>query len=75
VPGLTLLQKGPTDCVMSECDRETSIMRRLWSTRGRCTTEKKSVHKYKPVFSENVVKLIYSCYFIKIVFFFFEKIN
>jgi hypothetical protein len=27
-------------CGVSECDREASIMRRLWPARGSCTMEK-----------------------------------
>jgi len=30
----SLVQRSPIDCGVSECDRETSIMRRPWSTRG-----------------------------------------
>jgi hypothetical protein len=32
---------SPTECGVSECDREASLMRRLWSTRGCCTMKKK----------------------------------
>jgi len=32
--GLSPFQKIPTDCGVSECDRETSIMRRPWPTRS-----------------------------------------
>jgi hypothetical protein len=28
---------------VSECDREASIVRRLWTTRGCCVIEKKSL--------------------------------
>jgi hypothetical protein len=34
--GLSLVQRSPTECGVSECDREASIMRRLWPTRGCC---------------------------------------
>jgi hypothetical protein len=33
--GLSLVQRSPTDCGVSECDRESSTMRRLWPTGGR----------------------------------------
>jgi len=33
-------QKEQTGCGVSECDREDSIMRRLFPSRGRCTMEK-----------------------------------
>ena len=32
--GWSLDQRGPTDCGVSECDREASIMRRPWPTGG-----------------------------------------
>ena len=28
----SLVQRGPTECGVSECDRESSIMRRPWPT-------------------------------------------
>jgi hypothetical protein len=39
--GQSLVHGGPTECRMSECDPEASIMRRLWPTRGCCTVGKK----------------------------------
>ena len=32
----SLVQKSPTDCGVSECDREASIIRRPWPTGGCC---------------------------------------
>jgi hypothetical protein len=40
-PGWSPVQRSPTDCGVSECDRETSVMKRPWPTRGCCVTEKK----------------------------------
>jgi hypothetical protein len=34
VSGLSLLRKSPTECGVSECDREALIMRRSWPTEG-----------------------------------------
>jgi hypothetical protein len=34
VSGRSLVQRSPIDCGASECDREASIMRRPWPTRG-----------------------------------------
>ena len=34
VSGWSLVQKSPSDCGVSECDREASVMRRPWPTRG-----------------------------------------
>jgi hypothetical protein len=34
--GWSLVQRSPTECVVSECDREASTMRRPWPTRGCC---------------------------------------
>jgi hypothetical protein len=32
--GLITVRRSPTECGVSECDREASIMRRPWPTRG-----------------------------------------
>ena len=32
--GRSLVHRRPTECGVSECDREASIMRRPWPTRG-----------------------------------------
>ena len=37
---LYVVQRSPTECGVSECDRETSIMRRPWPIRG-CWAKKK----------------------------------
>jgi hypothetical protein len=34
VSGLSLVQRSPTDCGVSEYDHESSIMRRSWPTTG-----------------------------------------
>jgi hypothetical protein len=34
--GRSLVQRSPTECGVSQCDREASIMRRPWPTRGCC---------------------------------------
>jgi len=39
----SLVQRSPTDCGMSECDLETSRMRRPWPTVGRSATGKKKI--------------------------------
>ena len=39
--GCSLVQRGPTHCGASECDREASIMGRLWPTGGCCAVEQK----------------------------------
>jgi hypothetical protein len=44
-----LIQRSPTECGVSECDREASTMRRPWPTRGCCVMKK----KYKPVLMPN----------------------
>jgi hypothetical protein len=36
----SLVERSPTECDMSDCDRETLTVRRTWSTRG-CHTMKK----------------------------------
>jgi hypothetical protein len=32
--GRSLIQRSPIECGVSECDRETSICRRLWVIKG-----------------------------------------
>jgi hypothetical protein len=39
--GLSRVRKSPTECGLSECDREALITRRPWSTRGCCAMGKK----------------------------------
>jgi hypothetical protein len=34
------MQGGPTDCGVSDCDPEASILRSPWSSRGCCTLKK-----------------------------------
>jgi len=33
----SVVQRSPTECDVSGCDRKVSIMRSSWLTRGRCT--------------------------------------
>jgi hypothetical protein len=37
------VQGSPNDCGVSECDHESSIMRRPWSTRGCRAMEKRKL--------------------------------
>ena len=39
--GLSLVQRNPIDCCVSECVRESSIMMRPWPRRGCCAVVKK----------------------------------
>jgi hypothetical protein len=41
--GRSRVQRSPTECGVSECDREPSIMRRPWHTGGCCVMERKNV--------------------------------
>ena len=45
--GWSLVRRSPTECGVSECDRESSRMRRPWSPGGCCVLVKK-----KSVFTE-----------------------
>jgi hypothetical protein len=38
--GWSLVQRSPTECGVSECDRKASIIRRPWPTRGCCAMGK-----------------------------------
>jgi hypothetical protein len=45
--GWSLVQRSPTECGVSECDREASIMRKPWPTGGCCATGgKKYIYIY-----------------------------
>jgi len=35
----SFVQRSSTECGVSECDREPSILRRTWPTGGCCTTK------------------------------------
>jgi hypothetical protein len=37
--GLSLAQRSPTECSVSECDGEVSVMSTSWHTRGCCATK------------------------------------
>jgi hypothetical protein len=39
----SLVHRSPTECDVSEYDREASVMRRTWPTRGCCATEKNNI--------------------------------
>jgi len=39
--GRSVMHRSATKCGVSECDRETSIMRRLWTTGGLSSQERK----------------------------------
>jgi hypothetical protein len=41
VSGRSLVQRSPTECGVSECDREASMMRRPWPTGGCCAKKKR----------------------------------
>jgi len=44
--GWSLVQRSPTECGVSECVREVSIMRRSWPTRGCCSKKNKYFNLY-----------------------------
>jgi hypothetical protein len=46
VTSRSLAQRNPTECGVPECDREASIMRVPWHTRGCCPTKKKYIYIY-----------------------------
>ena len=47
--GWSLVQRCPTECGVAECDREASIMRRPWPTRGCCAMGKKCYKQAVPI--------------------------
>jgi hypothetical protein len=44
VSGRSLVQRGPTGCGVSECDRKTTVFRRAWPTVGCRAMEKKGYY-------------------------------
>jgi hypothetical protein len=53
--GRSLVQSSPTDCGVSECDREASIIRRPWPEQGAVTAqEKKFIAGPIPIAYQNV---------------------
>ena len=45
--GWSRVQRSPTDCGVSECDHESSIMRRPWPTWGCCAMGKNVKYKIR----------------------------
>jgi hypothetical protein len=43
VSDCSLVHRSSTECDVSECDREASIMRGPWPTRGCCAMEKNNI--------------------------------
>ena len=43
----SLVHKSPTECNVSECDREASLTRRSWPTRGCFTVGEKIISNYE----------------------------
>jgi hypothetical protein len=59
--GRSLVQRSPTDCGVSEWDREASIMNRPWPNRGCCAMEEKEL---LPLFGHStmyVVCIVFTC--------------
>ena len=44
--GWSLVQRNPTNCDVSECEHEASLMRRTWPNRGSCTMEGREREKF-----------------------------
>ena len=55
--GRSLVQRSPADCGVFECDREDSIMRKLWPT-GGCRTMKEKIKHIKLVNKQKINKYI-----------------
>jgi hypothetical protein len=49
---LSLVQRSPTECGVSECDLEATTVRKLWPTGGcrKMKKKKSKINKYVPVF-------------------------
>ena len=55
--GWSLVQRSPTECSVSECDREASIMRSL-SSLGLLRHEKCTSYMFRPLMYSNFVTLL-----------------
>jgi hypothetical protein len=55
VTSWSLVQRIPTECDASACDREASVMWRLWSTKGLLRHGKKYEYIYKKILSSCVI--------------------
>jgi hypothetical protein len=54
-------QRSPTECGVSECDREASMMRRPWPTRGCCAMGEEKGRTGKLRYERQVHKWVKSC--------------
>jgi hypothetical protein len=58
--GQSLVQRSSAECGVSERDREASIMRRPWPTRGSCAMGKKISSKmfvnYVPIYTASYLR-------------------
>jgi hypothetical protein len=60
-PGWSLVQRSPTECGVSECDREASTMRRPWPIRACCAMG----GKYMPMESRTFRFLAFWTFFVE----------
>jgi hypothetical protein len=51
------IYRSPTECGVSECDRESSVMSRLWPTSGCFATKKKNNDKLCDSYEGKCVRL------------------
>ena len=54
--GWSLVQRSPTECGVCDCDRETSVTKRVWSTSGAVASWTRThthTHTYNPQSSES----------------------
>ena len=56
--GWSFVQRIPTECGVSECDREASIMRRSWPTNGYCAVERSKARQLIKIKYFSCVKLL-----------------
>ena len=56
--GCSLVQRSPTECGVSGCDREALTLRRLWPT-GSCYSKKNLVLRKNKIFKSIIFKRIF----------------
>jgi len=57
-PGWSIVQNNPTECGVSECDRETSIRRRPWPTRDCCAMKKAVICNERVCRNESILSSV-----------------
>jgi hypothetical protein len=58
--GSSLGRRSPAECGVSECDRDASVMRRPWPTRGCYVMGREKKRRLRNIFSFPAIRFV--CY-------------